>query len=232
MAHQTQGWPIAKALPTSLFLLAGAVQPAFADDASASRWIGPYIGVHAGYGQGSTDFATTCDVFCQDFGDFRLNGIAGGFLAGYNFAAAHNLILGVEADVSFSSIDGDAFFGGKNANSDIDTVGTIRGRVGWLLRPDFMLYATGGVAIADISTGFTVDFFVPQTFSWSDVEFGWTVGAGVEKLLSDSFSLRVEYLYYDFGNISNDFQFFGAPGSAHFDTEFHIVRAGLSYKFD
>ena len=55
----------------------------------------------------------------------------------------------VEADATFSDIGGDIFFNGKNVASTLDYSGTIRGRIGVLVTPSALLYATGGAAISE-----------------------------------------------------------------------------------
>lgn len=222
-----------QALSASALVLAAAAVPAAANEPAISRWVGPYVGAHAGYGWGTTDFSTSCDAEagCWDFGAIGSNGFVGGFLAGYNFAATNDVIIGLETDFSFSSIDGDEFFSGKNASTEAEFLATIRARLGWLLTQDVMVYATAGLAIADLTHEFTTPFEEVR-YSFSDIEFGFVVGGGFESLLSDSLKFRIEYLYYDFGSTSHNVEFLGLTGKARFDDQFHTVRAALIFKLD
>lgn len=65
---------------------------------------------------------------------------------------------------------------------------------------------------------------------------GWTVGGGVETKLTNAISIKVEYLYIDFGNESNSFNVTSPPlvaaGSAGFDHELHTVKVGLNLKLN
>jgi outer membrane immunogenic protein len=87
---------------------------------------------------------------------------------------------------------------------NITTLGTVRGRVGWLATPDLLLYATGGVAVADVKMA---TFFVPTGIlggnctnsscgfgAVSATNAGPTVGGGLEYALSNSITLKGEYL--------------------------------------
>lgn len=56
---------------------------------------------------------------------------------------------------------------------------------------------------------------------------GWTVGAGIERKLQGALSLKLEYLYADFGK-SEHFQNSGfTPENISLDT--HVVRLGLNF---
>lgn len=60
----------------------------------------------------------------------------------------------------------------------------------------------------------------------SDIEWGWTIGGGLEYAFSDELSARIEYRYTDLGStqVTNDV--------FDFDNNFHAVRVGLSWHFD
>jgi opacity protein-like surface antigen len=87
--------------------------------------------------------------------------------------------------------------------------------------------------------------------SWGSTRAGWTVGAGVEAALDRNWSVKLEYLYMDLGNvgggsssataITNSLNTPG-PGfntvttttlAAAFNTRFtdNILRAGVNYRF-
>ena len=147
---------------------------------------------------------------------------------GLNRQISDRLVVGLESDVSFSDISGDNFFGGKAASSQLDMFGTIRARAGVLIRPNTLLYATGGLAWGDWNDRVTM---LGETNSFSGVDWGWTVGGGVETYLSDTLSVKFEYLYLDFGDKSRQWtDGFGGQGTMDIDHQIHTLRLGVNYK--
>ncbi len=179
------------------------------------------------------------------------------------------LVLGVEADFDHTGqLGSTASFGpagpiiGANdparnhVSSQIDRVGqdgdwysTLRGRVGLSATPTLLLYATGGLAVARISSAANVTFGADRFFlsnnafagSYSETRTGWTIGAGTEWAFLPNWSLRAEYLYLDFGSFSYALactvpSCSNAPTipyawSAHVQSADHIFRVGLNYAF-
>lgn len=81
----------------------------------------------------------------------------------------------------------------------IDGIAAIRGRVGFDITGDNMtlLYGTAGVAIGRIENSFTSSNRV-NGFTASgddDSATGYQAGLGVERMIGDSFSVGLEYLY-------------------------------------
>ena len=79
-----------------------------------------------------------------------------------------------------------------------------------------------GVAIAAAGSG-------------TDTRVGWTIGAGVEGMITQNWTAKLEYLYMDLGGFSGGTVLArtGRPIAARVDTNFtdHILRAGINYKF-
>jgi outer membrane immunogenic protein len=174
-----------------------------------SIWRGVYGGVHAGFGwSGDAD------------------GAVGGVQAGYNWQS-QQFVYGIEADISLSDIGVsgsatacDPTFGcaTARASASIDWLATIRGRLGVLVQPSLLLYATAGLGIVSAEGHASVN--VPGAGSLhasvSDSDTGFVYGVGLESKLSETMSVRVEYL--GFGDINE----VGDLG---------IVRAGLNFRF-
>src|SRR5690606_36119322 len=87
----------------------------------------------------------------------------------------------------------------------LDWFGTLRGRLGYTLTPSMLLYGTGGLAYARVSTD-----LIAMGNNWpglkhgtpyetSETHVGWTIGAGAEYAFHRNWSVRAEYLYADFG---------------------------------
>ncbi len=67
---------------------------------------------------------------------------------------------------------------------------------------------------------------------------GFVVGAGYERMLTQNWTVRGEYLYYDFNqsdSVSLPFSSSAVPGSAAIITtsrnDVNAIRLGVSYKF-
>jgi outer membrane immunogenic protein len=175
---------------------------------------------------------------------FRVGGYAG-----YNWRIAPAWLVGLEADIawgnnnkSVSPFPGTPAAGGILAGpNDIDTVklgwdGSVRGRVGYLVNPTWLVYGTGGVAFQEIKTtssclpGGLCAIAVSGTSS--TVKAGWTAGGGIETALPNHWLARVEYRYADFGHVSNDLPpaaFAGIHSEIRVKTQ--TALAGLAYKF-
>ncbi len=184
------------------------------EDVSPFSWNGFYIGVHAGYAWSDIDWSGT---FNESLGG---DGWLGGGQIGYNWQRGR-LVYGVEADISSGWIDG----GSGCCSHNLEWLYSVRGRVGVTSHDGrWLLYATGGVAWADIeyaSAGFG---------GRSDTHFGWVVGGGIERALAPRLTARLEYLYYDLDSGSAPAGAL-AGGATELDPSAHVVRFGLNLKF-
>jgi opacity protein-like surface antigen len=125
--------------------------------------------------------------------------------------------------------------------------GTIRARLGMLVAPNLLFYGTGGAAFQQVSVsancaggtsgnswcGFNTGNTTPENQTFSSVRPGWTLGGGVEGVISGNWLGKVEVRYADFGRYNNTF--FAGTGddivmSVHMQT--YTALAGVSYKFE
>lgn len=189
---------IAADVPARAYTKAPAVDPAY-------NWTGFYAGVHAGYGLGSTEWQIL---------NIRTDGALGGIQAGYNQQIG-NLLLGIEADISFSGLKGNRTLSVLNQatltqTSQINWLSTVTGRVGFA-NGRWLTYAKGGFAWANEDHGYDVQVSAPGpdriTLSGSETRRGWVVGAGTEYALANNWSLRGEYNFIKFPG--HDFDFNG-----------------------
>ncbi|MGB6446490.1 MAG: outer membrane beta-barrel protein [Xanthobacteraceae bacterium] len=72
-------------------------------------------------------------------------------------------------------------------------LGTIRGRAGFAA-DRILFYGTAGGAFGSIQGGGAAFTDTGST------QFGWTAGAGLEGVLTDNLTARIQYLYVDLGN--------------------------------
>ena len=124
-----------------------------------------------------------------------------------------------------------------------DWLVTIRPRVGWAF-DRFLVYGTGGLAVThqhnsltDIDST-TVGGVIGTFNATSSQTVGWTAGGGIEYAIANNWSVKAEYLYLDFGDVTGSAGG-GVSGlgldSASVSVTSHltanIVRAGLNYQF-
>jgi outer membrane immunogenic protein len=192
-------------------------------------WTGLYVGVTAGGAQGETRFADSAAS-----NPFDIDGINAGTTIGYNLQLHRNLVVGVEADFSFSHISGSfgpGELGQPNGDefscvpgactTDVNWFGTVRGRIGYAVN-SVLIYGTGGLAYGRVKSQIETNSF----FQARDTNVGWTAGGGVEYPFAPGWSAKVEYLHVDLGSTEKH-------GVVNFksDVEFDVVRAGLNYRF-
>ncbi|HEX2337602.1 MAG TPA: outer membrane beta-barrel protein [Hyphomicrobiaceae bacterium] len=182
----------------ALVALAGsavAAVPALADGgwATTSRsdypsiWQGAYIGLHLGQGEaGSAD------------------GVVAGGQIGHNWQNGP-IVFGLEADASYADIS--ESFGPFEAS--IDFIATARGRLGYLVTPNILVYGTAGFGI--VSASGSVGIPGLGSFSGDDTETDLVFGLGVEGKFASNMSARIEYLTFS-------------------DLNVDVVRVGLNFK--
>lgn len=202
--------------------------------APAPFWQGFYAGGHIG-GLWSTVDAANNVVFItpgaavQTNQSINISGLFGGGQAGYNFTMG-NFLYGIEADI------GGMDNGGKHTftlAAPADSI-TVTSKAGWygditarggFLYGDALFYAKGGfafltgsVTVAELNAGIGQD---------SGTLTGWTVGAGLEYLISPRWSAKIEYLYFDLSN-SNCY-FSSTMGQFDDRVTMHTVKAGFNF---
>lgn len=172
-------------------------------------------------------------------------GFIGGGQVGYNYQIHERALVGIEADIQgiasgntnsnfFSAApDPNGFYDNAfspfasigQVNKSTDYLGTVRGRLGWLVTPALLVYGTGGLAYggvrlsstfmtSNIGNGFENTFvgssgqavFGPGfgNASYANTLVGWSAGGGIEWMFAPNWSAKVEYLYYDLGSITTN----------------------------
>lgn len=184
---------------------------AYEQPAPISNWSGAYLGATANYDWGR---------FTGNGGDRDADGFGGGLYGGYNWQSGQ-LVYGAEADVNLGDNKGSAGTGnsGESLEGKQGVNGSIRARVGYDMNP-FLIYGTGGLAIADQKVSNAVS-------SDSATALGYTVGAGVEAMVTNNITARVEYRYSDYQD--KDYSLSSGTVSRGFDD--HSVKAGIGVKF-
>lgn len=235
----------------------------------ADPWSGFYAGLNFGYSWGRTSsnyfVVDPATGLSQTTGDStKMDGVLGGGQFGYNYRFNQNWLAGFETDFQGSGERGRNFlqtcvngFTGGNGTCDttnlyesyverLEWFGTVRGRVGYLVDPRWLVYATGGFAYGELErsdTLITTDtisgfFGPPVTVSYSRVEPGWTLGAGFEAQAWQNWSWKFEYLYMRLNGLPSStvsLPFTNPPNltqtvTSHEFTD-NVIRLGLNYQF-
>jgi outer membrane immunogenic protein len=197
-------------------------------------WTGFYVGVNGGGAVGNTQF---------DFNNLGLtatsNNFGGGFVGGtigYDWQWNGPFVVGILADADWADITNGSNCGGVlgfSCNATGNFLGSVRGRVGYAWER-VLFYASGGLGLGNVRfsvtdnlTGFTA---VDNVF-----RAGFTVGGGIEYALVPNWSVKFEYLLYDFQNTNFTPSGFDpallALGPVTTTTFVHTVRLGVDYKF-
>jgi outer membrane immunogenic protein len=187
------------------------------------------------WGDGKHCDDLTCSLPGIVYPDVDVDGWLGGVTVGYNYQMG-SLVTGIEADwswgdVSGSSPDTDGFGCVGSCDTEVNWIGTVRGRLGYAF-DHVLAYATAGVAF----TEYDASIGKPVLAQGTTTETSFTGGGGIEYAFAQHWSAKVEYLYiHDFDDFAYDFEegACGAPPGNCFARTDHInkVRLGVNYRF-
>lgn len=200
-------------------------------------------------------------------------GFIAGVHAGYNIQSG-GFVFGLEGDFSYfrlrantvgtfpfpSTLAGGALgpptltFNAATSMST-DWLLTFRPRVGFTAA-NALFYVTGGLAVTNEKVSQTAGVLNGATLisSISETRLGWTVGGGIEYMITPNWTIRAEYLHLDFGTangtgvnavptgvlgnllctagqtvLTGPATYTGCSISSRLTAE--VVRAGITYKF-
>lgn len=223
--------------------VAGALLGLVPEKAEAQgSWSGIYIGANAGWAGQDFDWAFNPPIPMAAHQAYSLSQDSG--IAGGQIGIQHQwgqIVLGVEAAFSGRFGDSDAKEIGFGNNLAFDSsvrmgpIFTIGPRLGWAPSRQWMIYATGGFATANI-TSKAVDVVTGlDAFSASDRHNGWFAGGGVEFAINPNVILGVEYQRVSLDteiHCPGDICLGAAGGFVDRDIsgDIDIVRARLSFK--
>ena len=209
---------------------------------------------------------TTIDEVTTFGGSGDGTGAVADLFLGYNAMVTRSFLFGVQvegtifSDLSFSSkgvANSDVHFfqtdntgavlteekstSSQTARSGDDLTAVVSGilRGGYLMTPDSLIYALGGVSFGNFSSSDAHDLH-----RWgSQFALGYTVGAGLELKVSANWSVRAEYRYlaFDLERSEVNSSSSAAPGSSQSsstadslssDFEMHLGKIGVVYKLN
>lgn len=207
------------------------------------NWAGPYVGLNLGAGQHRSSFYDLGDPTCcqlafatrDSFWTPSNWGVTAGGLAGYNWQFG-NVVAGVEGDINWidgkSSATITSSFGGSpvSASADMNWYATVRGRLG-LAFSRSLIYVTGGWAVARLSNEWGFVATTPR-FSYQETRSAGVIGGGIEYMLTQHWTVRVEGLYANFGTSPiSTISGFGGNYQSKFTNSLSVVRSALNWKW-
>jgi outer membrane immunogenic protein len=228
-------------------------------------WTGFYVGVNAGVAWTDSDFGLDLDpgtnpihspgyaavVVAAGPGSANDTVFTGGGQIGFNFQSG-GLVFGLEGDFNSLRAGNSRRITGIDItqptypfthaeSATTDWLATIRPRIGFLADPSTFIYVTGGLALTEIK--YTYAYREPKDgvtadASGSEIKAGWTVGGGGEWAIDGHWSLKAEYLYAEFDDVTESARLFYAPNpsgnsviNTSADLTVQTARAGLNYRF-
>jgi outer membrane immunogenic protein len=186
------------------------------------------------------------------------NGFIGGGQIGYNWqvpVGSAAFVTGIEADMQGVAANGGqkttdalwnpqailccSLWNSRTVSSNLQWLGTVRGRIGYLVAPSLLVYGTGGLAYGGLNFNFsqtqlesvvfpsnygpcpgspglscngpTPITISPGSAAYSGAMVGYAAGGGVEWMLFPNWSLKAEYIYYNLGNVAATLSLRGYP---------------------
>jgi outer membrane immunogenic protein len=214
------------AIPAAAQAQSRAVKRPQTGPATIGNWTGFYGGFNVGYGAaGITDNLPL-------LGTSLMTGVVGGAQIGYNHQTG-SMVLGVEADIQASDMHNTysrtlPIVGDFTIGHRVPYFGTARGKVGYAFTCGcVMAYATAGIAYGAYEPfASAVGVSVSRTYTNTAV----TVGAGVEWMVSQRWSTKLEALYFDTGNIGSGITL-PVVGQINARLRSTVTRFGLNYHF-
>jgi len=219
---------------------AGNVEPVPADPvvvAAYPSWQGFYVGGSAGFAFGADDRVGHRDpsgvLVTPRAGDLDNEGFTYGAQLGWRGereSRGRSFVYGVE--LGYDRIDaGESFANGTyTASTDLNGVLGVRFKSGFTSKSrNTLLYGIVGYVHGDF------DYALNGTAGGDTIALntsfdsgGYSLGLGVEHLLSESWSVNAEWEYYDFGSKT----LFDADGSSTIATpKYNNIQVGLNFRF-
>jgi opacity protein-like surface antigen len=199
--------------------------------ATAYYWDGFYAGANFGGAFSAGEHVLTP----IGWGATNPSGALGGLQFGYNHLLAPNWLVGIEAELDWTSAQGKANFvdpagtASLSITSDHNWYDTLSGRVGYVTGP-LLLYAKGGAAWMNARYRMDVNSGLDGSTPVNTTRPGWMAGGGLEYMLGSRWSAKLEYEHLAFS--ANTLGFVNPFGnSVTVKTEVNEVKAGVNYHF-
>ena len=179
------------------------------------------------YEPGASNIANALAQLADNNASLHSDGFIGGAQAGYNYQFSKGILLGFAADFdgltnsnntvtlqkTVNLVDyNETYDGSLTVAEDVNDLGTVRARLGYVFYPTFLVYATGGFAYGNVtldtdwaaqeSLGPAVFPAIATQSDFSKTLPGWTAGGGIEWLFKPQWSMMLESSYYSLNTFS------------------------------
>lgn len=243
--------------------LSGGLHGGYGWGQARNTMSGAVTGAHPSYTDTDTLAAAMANAVPSHV-DNAPDGYVGGLGLGYNWQHAA-LVYGLEAGLWGGNIRQTGSTSGRqpvgNANSvssaidlenKIDRMLLLRARLGYA-HGNWLLYGSAGIVSAELRSrlsasetihGLTagITTALPGSTAGRSEQLGWTAGCGLEYALSEKWSLRGDYQYYDLGRTKVQARFASyltgsgevfASSMTEVTTKWtgNLVTMGLNYRF-
>ncbi len=202
-------------------------------------WTGLYGGVEGGGVWGTSQqigqLAAAGRPTSNSTPSFNVDGGLVGGTVGYNSQFNRIFVFGLEGDMSWVDASGSAlqiapFVTTRTAVTTENWLGTVRVRIGVTPANGWLVYGTGGVAVANVGASVTDNFAAEY-----HVRPGWTAGGGVEAAIIGNWSAKLEYLFVGLEDVAYFVPSPNIPTQSNraggVPLNNNIVRGGINYKF-
>lgn len=198
-----------------------------------ASWGGFYVSGSVGYGIASSEISHDIAVDDDDFSqndDIASDGATGTIAVGYDRELS-SVVIGVFADYTFGDLEGSGTLTGPDDYTlsydlDLKESWAVGARLGLTRSCCTMWYVTAGYTATEIE--FAGDL--------SEDLDGYFVGLGVEQQIRAGWSMKLEYRYSDYEDVTLFDETTTACGTScsqriDAETDVHAVRFGIAYKF-
>ena len=214
-----------------------------------STWTGVYAGINVGYSYGHDPYDAGLPGFVAPASSLAAPGGAlFGGQVGYNWQVGR-FVFGLEGDGQWTgqrdigcgapecALNSVPESGAFMVSDRLAWFATARGRLG-LATERYLLYVTGGAAWAGFRQTQSANLdFVQADLDHRTTLTGYAVGLGGEAALGSNLSVKVEYLYLDYGHVTNQSFLVGGNGVISFAdlltttsaVRDNVIRVGLNY---
>jgi outer membrane immunogenic protein len=157
--------------------------------------------------------------------------VAAGGQAGCDYQTGA-LVVGAEGMFDWTNADGDNVTpaGTVRAATDQNWFATATARIGYSFDRSLIYVKGGGAWVNESWTQLSLAGVVANS-TGNFTRSGWVVGGGWEYAFAPSWSMKVEYNYFDLGNRDQNTCAGGACAPIRLDQTAHLVLLGLNYRF-
>jgi opacity protein-like surface antigen len=214
----------------------------------AADWTGLYAGLQIGgaFTAASADYSAP-NAFDTDYTtppvDSNKTGFAIGGNVGFDFAL-HNLVLGAVADYTFLTGLNENRFGGwpdcsfgscsPLVHTDANGLITFRGRAGFEVMDGTLLYGTAGIGFLHTSDTMNVTGTAGKGGNFRSSKWAPALiyGAGVEEMLDDGLSVKMEVLHGDANTttgFAHDTHYFASDLPVYYKHSITLATLGVTF---